>query len=417
MISKKIAIFSEEINGPRIAEEAKKLGHDPYLFFATEPKKKCEFPYMKIDSFLPIDELSNKIEAFMGRPEAIISCIEQFSVNIAKYAHSMGIAPSPVEAYDILRDKSHMKAVWKEKNVSTSKWCSANSFNEIDKDMLNYPVIVKPSHGAASAGVKIVFSDDELKKQIRQILRFNISTLNSEHASKSGFLVEEYIDGEEFSVDTIWFKGKPILNGIMSKGVPQGPSFPDKLYLTDPFLPIDLKNELLEVSHKAVLSSGVSSGATHTEIRIKNNKGYVIESALRPGAGGFLYSIFEKCYGVSFYKALVLVSLPDLSDEQVKLIKAISLNECEPTSRYYWFNMSYEGFGIIKSIEGIELIQNKDYVEEVLIRKNPGDYITKECDSYSYFGWIIGEFRENATFENYFSKLEELEKQIKINYK
>ncbi len=416
MKKNKIAIFSDEINGPLIASAAKKLGHDPYLFYASESKIEIQYPNIKIDPFLPIEVLGNEVEKFMGRPDAIISCVEQFSVNIAKYAEYLGISPSPVETYDIMRNKSRMKSVWKEANVSTPSSCSAKSFADVDLSSLEYPLIVKPAHGAASAGVGIVFNKEELKKQINKILRFNVSTLNVEKAVKSGFLIEDYIDGEEYSVDTIWFKGSPILNGIMSKGNPQGPSFPDRLYLTEPSLSEEIKKELLDLSHEAVKATGVISGATHTEIRMRNNKGYVIESALRPGAGGCFYQLFEKALGVSFYEALILVSLKDHTENELELLKQMSLNTSNASSTHYWYNIEYKGHGIIQSIEGEEEIIKEKFVEKVCIRKKVGDYLPAECDSYSYLGWVIGNFVEKNTFDNYYSYLRKAQSYIKVIY-
>lgn len=413
---KKIAIFTEDFNGPKIYKAAVKFGYIPYMFLATKPKNEFDYPYYILDPLQPLNEFSAKIESIMeGKPDAVISCIEQFCVNIAKYTESIGVEINKSSIYEILRNKNKMKEIWLSKGVTTANFCFCKSFDDIDFNTLSYPLIVKPSLGAASAGVRIVYNEQDLRKQIRQILRFNITTLTEED-KHSGFLVEEYISGEEFSVDTIWFNGEPVIDGIMSKGNPQGPLFPDRLYLMDPLLKPEIKDELLSSSHNAVKAAGVKAGATHTEIRVKNGKGYVIESALRPGAGSCFYDLFEKALGVSFYEALVIVSLSDPTEAQKCVLKEMSKQiNSVPTSRLFWYNMGYKGSGIIKEIRGEEKILSEPFVNKVVIRKKTDEYLSPECDSFIYFGWIFGLMEEND-FSKYYEMLENAEKQINIMY-
>lgn len=413
----KIAIFGEEVNGPLFVNAAKKMGFSPYLFFASEPKNKVDYTYYVLNVFSPSEHLNKKINEIMGEPDAIVSCIEQFSVAIAKFCESIGKLINPIESYSILRDKGKMKKVWKEQGILTAESMIGTSFKDVEYEKIKFPVIVKPTFGAASAGVRIIYDKNELEKQLKQILRFNISTLNEENAQKSGYIIEEYIEGEEYSVDTIWFNGSPIINGIMSKGNPKGPLFPDRLYLIDNNLSQNVENELLRRSHLAVKASGVKCGATHTEVRVRDGKGYIIESAFRPGAGGCFYSLFEKSLGVSFYEALILVSLQKHSDIDLNRIDRLAKKITSPKTRGYWYNMGYEGSGTIKSIEGCNEVKKNEFIDNIIIRKIEGDYLTPECDSYSYLGWIMGEFKNYDEFSNYYNLLMNIERQIRVVYK
>lgn len=414
----KIAIFSDKFNGPKFCKAVKELGYEPFLFFAKELKTKVDFDYYVANPFDEIYKFEKDVEKAIGdKPDAIVSCVEQFCIKIGEYAQKFNISINPLDSYKILRDKKMMKAVWRDSGVTTAKYCEGKKISDINLENFKYPLIVKPACGAASAGVRIVNNQDEMRKQINNILRFNVSTLNGDEDRYSGFLIEEYISGDEYSVDTVWCDGEPIIDGIMTKGNPQGPVFPDRLYVIDPLIDKDVKAELLRSSHEAVKAAGVLSGATHTELRMKNNKGYVIESALRPGAGGAFYGLFEESLGVSFYKALVLASLPQKSTEDKKVLKSMreSLNDV-PLYRKYWYNMKYNGSGIIKSIEGREKIMDEPFIDDVIFLKNPGEYVALECDSFTYFGWIIGVMKQD-TFDNYYNMLNEAESKINLVYK
>lgn len=410
----KVAIFSDKYNGPLIGKAACRLGLTPYLFFQKEQQSSLGFIYYIANPNEPIEILAESVEsAIGGKPDAVICCIEQFCVKVAQYADMIGLTVNSIESYEILRNKKKMKENWLSNGVTTANAVYCDKFTDIPFDKLTFPVIVKPTLGAASVGVRICNTEEELYKQANSILRFNITTLKNEN-KKSGFLVEEYISGEEYSIDTIWYNGLPYLDAIMKKGKPMGPLFPDRLYVMSDDIEDSIREELLRVSHKAVLAAKVKSGATHTEVRVKNGKGYVIESALRPGAGGCFYSLFEESLGTSFYEALVLTGLPYLSDKQCLYLDNLKFKQrIKPSKIKYWYNMGYEGSGVIRAINGVEDIKKLKYVDIIKIHRDPGDFLPAECDSFVYFGWIMGTLDKDNFDENYKLMLE-TEKKIKI---
>ena len=413
----KIAIFSDHYNGPLICAAAYKLGLEPYLFFHKHYDEDLGINYYCADPEDPLPVFSRMIESALGGPpDAVICCIEQFCVRVAEYANMINIAINPFTAYDLLRNKKRMKENWLLKGVTTAKSIYCEKINDIPFAELEYPLIIKPTLGAASAGVKICHTEADLRKQANSILRFNITTFKSNNR-KSGFLIEEYIEGEEYSVDTIWYNGEPYLDAIMEKGQPTGPSFPDRLYVVSDNIQSSIRKELLNSSHAAVIAAGVNAGATHTEIRVKNGKGYIIESALRPGAGGCFYGLFEECFGVSFYEALILSSLPNLSEEQLCYLNCLKSSlDIQPRRIKYWYNIGYEGSGIIKSIDGVDYIQNLQHVDRIKIHKKIGEFLPLECDSFVYFGWIMGTLKHDS-FDQYYQLLLQTEKFLKVSFK
>lgn len=415
-MKQKVVIFSDRFNGPKFCESAERLGYSAYLFLQKEPKEDIGYKYYIVDPNDSLDVLAESIRQQIGSaPDVVICCIEQFCINIAKYAESIGVAVNSSNVYENLRDKKKMKKIWLEKEVTTAKAIFCEKISEVPFEALNYPVIIKPTLGAASAGVRICEDKESLKKQCQQILRFNLTILKNEN-KKSGFLIEEYITGEEYSVDTIWYNGIPYMDAIMDKGNPQGPNFPDRLYLTNQALSLEIREELLRVSHKAVLASGVKNGGTHTEIRLKDGVGYVIESALRPGAGGCFYGLFNEALGVSFYDAYILVNTIKLSDIQEKILENMKQNvSAIPMKRKYWYNIGYKGSGLIKNICGVEEILKLEHVDLCKIHKAPGEYLIAECDSFTYFGFIMGSLASDS-FNDDYELLQETENMLSIAF-
>lgn len=138
--------------------------------------------------------------------------------------------------------------------------------------------LVKPINSQGSKGVSIL---DHRYKQM-------ISTAFKESVDR-GIVIEEYIPGFEFSVET-FVKDRNIYNLTLTKKYH---------YNTNPCLDerntflgdIDpkLEQKLFDVNAKIIKALGLSFGNTHAEYKVKDGNVYLIEIAAR-GAGGSISS-------------------------------------------------------------------------------------------------------------------------------
>src|SRR5205807_9281029 len=128
------------------------------------------------------------------------------------------VARDPVTAVSAARDKAQMKRAWLTSGIRTpqGKFFPTVACLQEDLARLDFPVIAKPSAGFASCGVRKIDSSAELIDHLRSIFLFNSTVVARERLPETGFIVEEYIDGPEFSVDTIRFAGQPLCDRIMS---------------------------------------------------------------------------------------------------------------------------------------------------------------------------------------------------------
>ena len=393
---KHLLVLTESSSVPYIYENSITFGYKPIFIYTIDAWEiRDDYSYERIDFSKSEEDIAEYLREKYEDIVGVVSCVEQLTYKAAKISEALGVSINNINCYTRLRDKKSMKECWEQNGVSTPKSFGIFYNGNINKDDLTYPVVVKPVFGAASAGVKKVESFSELQSQIRQILRYNLTSLGSEGKEKSGFIIEQFVTGAEYSVDTIWINGKPILSGILSKSTPKEPAFPDRLYFTDTELNLETREKILEETYKGVQVAGVKNGCTHTEVRIMDGKVFLIEAALRPGAGGALYHILTEAMGVDFYKYLIIANTPSLiviydNTEEIKVI---------PNQRVFWYNVSYEGFGKI-----IGLHVNKEFVEDsniksVIFRKKIGTYLPREGMMSSYLAWVIGTLPENIHSE------------------
>lgn len=221
-----------------------------------------------------------EVEKFLPNTQCFFFSLEESMLNYVHY-FSRKYGTQHCDEIDIFVDKKKMKAFFMENDISTpfSQIYNYSNFHSVS---LEYPLIVKPIKGVASLGVKLVNSSNELEEQVSKIAFINKLVLKD---MDSEFLIEEYIGGFEYSVDLLWADKEVIQSVVCFKGEKMGPDFFDRLY----YLMKDnepIYSRLVQFSTDLNKKMGAIHGATHTEIKLFNNKLYCIETTMRTGAAG-----------------------------------------------------------------------------------------------------------------------------------
>ena len=106
--------------------------------------------------------------------------------------------------------------------------------NNINPDELTFPLVLKPSVGFLSAGVHVVSNADEWNAAIRDI-QANFHKVSAQFPEfvigTQKFLIEEYIKGEEYAVDTYFDEnGNPTILNIFHHRFANESDTSDRLY-------------------------------------------------------------------------------------------------------------------------------------------------------------------------------------------
>jgi hypothetical protein len=135
-----------------------------------------------------------------------VECLwEPYMILAARIRESFGLPGMTVEETLPFRDKELMKTKIDSAGIRTPWHVSATTVAEVWEaaERVGYPLIVKPIAGAGSADTYRVNSADELA-EILPMLR-HIPELS----------VEEFVDGEEFTYDTVCAGGSILYENIM----------------------------------------------------------------------------------------------------------------------------------------------------------------------------------------------------------
>ena len=123
----------------------------------------------------------------------ITVCTDQALQTVAKVSETLGL-PTYIDYQTSLNvtNKKYMKEVFNKNNIPTAKHIIMGEFDQNKIAHMSYPLIVKPVDCNSSKGVKKVENLDELKLAFENAVK--LSRTNTA-------IVEEFVDGEEISVD------------------------------------------------------------------------------------------------------------------------------------------------------------------------------------------------------------------------
>ena len=123
----------------------------------------------------------------------ITACTDQALHTVARVSEALGL-PCYIDYQTALNvtNKQYMKQVFNEHRIPTAKHVIMGALDEAKLVDLQYPLIVKPVDCNSSKGVKRVENLEELKPAFAKAV---------EYSRTDTAIVEEFIDGEELSVD------------------------------------------------------------------------------------------------------------------------------------------------------------------------------------------------------------------------
>ncbi len=257
---------------------------------------------------------------------------------------------------------------------------------------IGYPCIVKPTDQCASFNVKLVHSDEELVKAVESIA--NSTTYGTVYAPEEiltpwrvEMLVEEYVEGPEFSIEGFSMGGKIVFESITEKLSTGSPQFIEVGHNVPACLTEELESELFDCNRKTLKALGITEGASHCEIKITATGPKVIECACRQ-AGDKITKLVDLSYEFDLNKAFVHNTLGMEIDATKELIRHSAI-------RFITFSENKTVKQVNFSPEDLEKLEG---MVEANIDIKAGTKIREHKATFDRCGYIIvkGQSREKA---------------------
>jgi len=306
MIKKqKLAIIGASYLQWPLVETANKMGIETHCF-AWEEGAVCK---EISDYFHPISVLDK--EAILEICQKVkIDGITTIATDIAMptisfVAEKMNLISNSLQTSLWATNKALMRERFILGNVNSPCFFVVNDQNDMTTRTLNYPVIVKPVDRSGSRGINKVYSSENLS---------NAVGLAIEESLSNKAIIEEFIEGEEVSVESISWRGEHYILTITDKVTTGEPHFVELEHHQPTAKSKEVIKSIKELTLNALNSLGIEYGAGHTEIKIDNNgSAFIIEVGARMG-GDFIGShLVELSTGYNFLKGVIEVALNKFS--------------------------------------------------------------------------------------------------------
>lgn len=364
---KKIVIIgANDFQNPLILK-AKEMGYETHVFAWQDGS----IGEKTADYFYPISIIEKeKIleECKKIKPDAVATIASDLAnITVQYLASRLNLPANSDECIEISTNKYKMRQALQKGGVKVPHFEKVSSAEELgDCSAFCFPVIVKPTDRSGSRGITKVLRKEDLSEAIK---------VSCENSFEKKAIVEEYIEGPEFSCEAISFNGKHEILTVTQKFTTGAPHFIETGHIE----PADISGEMLEKVKKTILKSldalNIKFGASHSEFRITpSGEIGIIEIGSRMGGDCIGSDLVRLSTGKDFVRAVIDTALgkePDLTPV------------CEPKFAAIRFVFEQKDIDILNKIKS-DYKDNLFFVSEI----SPiGDH--KIVDSGTRYGFYI----------------------------
>lgn len=153
------------------------------------------------------------------------------------------------------------------------KTVALEEIQDLNFDKLDFPFVIKPSLGFFSIGVHIVHNMDDWNFAKEELNYENLSSIYPEEVlNTSLFIIEEYIEGEEYAIDCYFNnEGEIVILNILHHRFSSGTDVSDRVYSTSMDLILTYKDAVEAFLNPIGARAGLINFPLHVEIRIDEN--------------------------------------------------------------------------------------------------------------------------------------------------
>lgn len=377
--------------GELYLERALTKGYAVY-FLTNQPLR---YPFLnKFDVALIFIDTSDieKLITFCKNIKNLVAILSssEFYIEIAsQVARKFGLFSSDAQAVCDCRNKFTLFNKLSAGNIQVPKTILLKSSQEIhqDAEKLSFPIICKPHFGTGSIGVKLCKTQDEFIEHANNLLAAPIDS--RERVKKNAVLAQEYIDGDEYSVEIIGTEKGFINLGITKKYLGPEPNFLEIGHDFPSVLATKLSKCIISEVYQALSAVKLIYGPTHVEVRVKNNQVFIIEINPRL-AGGMIPALIEESYNIDLLGAII-----DLYAN--KAIELVLNRKCYSSIRF----LVPKNSGVIQVIDNVIDTKLKKHIRYFSINKKVGDAISIQGDYRDRIGYVIVTGESSKKSQNY----------------
>ena len=340
-----------------LIKKVKKLGHT--VICSNLYENSPAFPYSDFCEVANVlDKETNLKIAQKYNPDAIISDQSDIAVPTVAYLNEkMGLRGIGTELASLFSDKSKQRVFCKEHGISVPDFKLCSTYEEAASFFENYEkAIIKPIDSQSSRGVFTITKKEDIKNHMEETLAWS--------NCRKQFLIEQYVGGDEFTIDGMIVNGKYYPMTISIKEMYEQNPNVSKMQTYSYEHNVYNYDEMREQNRMLVETAGLPFGLCHSEYKCENGKFYLIESGARGGGSNLSGKIVPYMAGIDNYEYLIKQALGE--DVKEPVFDNDYLKNHFSIMRFFDF-----GTGTVEKVVGKEILENTSNMIDYQLNVKP----------------------------------------------
>ena len=313
-----------------------------------------------------IKKLSQKVKI-----DAVVTAGTDASMTVSASANFLGLPGIRYVDAEAASNKIKMRKRLKKSGIPIPKFAPIWNIKDAREslDFLNFPLVLKPADNMGARGVIKVNNRTELQE----------SFVHTKKYSTSGeMILEEFMEGPEFSVDALSWHGNFKVTGIADRIITGSPYFIEMGHN----MPSSFSNEILQKVEKIMIDGmkalGITLGSGKGDIKL-TEKGVMVGEIAARLSGGFMSShTYLFSTGINLNKAILEIALGQEPSELQPIFNQISIERSLLSPP-----------GKLEKIKGVEQANKISGVNDIIIFNKIGDLIQRPKDNIQKTAHVI----------------------------
>ena len=319
-------------------------------------------------------------------------------------SENLGLLSNGTELSKARRNKYKMTETIKKSGLPSVEHFKSDRLEAIldwVEQLESWPIVVKPLESAATDGVKICHSQEEVVQAFNAIIGKNNNFVGIKNEE---VLVQKYLQGTEYIINTVSYESKHYVTDIWqcTKKYQQGAN----VYDLEELIPYEgeKQNALTNYIYSVLDALGIKYGAAHSEVMFTPNGPILIEVGARLH-GSINPNAVTECIGFNHVTVTV--------DSYTEPLKFLELAKTPYTlhKRAFCLALISEISGTIKAIPGIDRIKQLPSFYSASISLSVNDVLEKTTDLMNSPGIIYLVHEDKSVLEKDYQAIRNLEKQ------
>lgn len=288
-----------------------------------------------------------------------------FSTIVAFAVEELGLSGVSYETALNASDKERMRECFRRADVPSPRFAALKTAQGFIPPF-PFPVVVKPVDNMGARGCRRADNPAELRVAIEEAFSF----------SRSGrVIVEEFMDGPEFSIDAIAYQGEITITGFADRHI----FFPPYFIEMGHTIPTDLDEksaaEVIDTFKQGVRALGIKNGAAKGDVKLTRKGAMIGEIAARLSGGYMSGWTYPYSSGVEPTRAAIQIAIGEKPSRLTPTRRWTSAERA-------FISIPGEVFSIIKK-------NLPPQVKDVFFRVKEGDRVKFPVNNVSKAGNVI----------------------------